>query len=182
MSDSIDWVVDLEATSEHVDGLASRVKHWLIEQQIVLTKESGVRAYSGATLLPPGPCAEAWSVQVARDLAMCGLEVVTKRTVFHTGDNGLDGFQCPNCGQSHGVDDVPWSDAVGGWWSQEGSHLMLCPSCQRSSSIVEWRFLEFEWGFGNLGFGFNNWPISERLAAEIGAVLGHRCRLVHQHI
>lgn len=181
LSDAIDWVVDVEATLEEAGGLAAEVVDWLVSEGIILrsTRES---MWQRGALYEPGPCAEQWSVQVIRQVDQCGLEVLCERTVFHTGDNGLQGFRCPKCSAQHEPDALPWSDAVGAWFEAKPDYILTCPACNNGSPIAAWHFLELEWGFGNLGFGFNNWSITERLATAIADVLGHRHRLVHEHI
>lgn len=183
MGATVDWIVDLDASQDESEALAIKVKTWLITREVVSAVSSPERTYGGGELLMRGPCAAKWDAcEIGTISSLCGLEVVTKRKVFHTGDNGIQALQCTDCGGKHDPDVIPWSDAVGAWFSGEGSDVMRCPACDAQRSIVDWRFLNCEWGFGNLGFGFWNWPISERLAQELSVLLGHRCRLVHEHI
>ena len=183
MSDSVDWIVDLDASPSELEHLSNKVREWLIQRGIIAEQVSAVPAYSGRPLLMRGPRAAEWDSSPVEWLpALCGLEVVRERTVFHTGDNGIQKLQCPACGHQHDPETVPWSDAVGAWFAEEDEHSLQCPTCQQRHSIVDWRFLECEWGFGSLGFGFWNWSISERLVDELASLLGHRCRLVHEHI
>lgn len=181
LSDAIDWVVDVDASLEETGASATKVVSWLVSQGIILhsTRES---MWQQGRLYEPGPRAAEWSVYVNSGVTQCGLEVVCERTVFHTGDNGLQGFRCPRCSARHEPDALPWSDAVGAWFEAKPDYTLTCPACNNGSPITEWRFLEFEWGFGNLGFGFNNWTITAELVAAISQVLGHQCRLVHEHI
>ncbi|MFT0735631.1 serine/threonine protein kinase [Ralstonia wenshanensis] len=183
MSDSVDWIVDLDAAPDELDLLSNTVRAGLIERGIIAEQVGAVPAYSGRPLLMRGPRAAEWDGSPVEWLpALCGLEIVRERTVFHTGDNGIQALQCPTCDHQHDPDTVPWSDAVGAWFAGEGDHTFQCPACQHRRSIVDWRFLECEWGFGCLGFGFWNWPVGDRLLQEVSSLLGHRCRLVHQHI
>lgn len=183
MSDNVEWVVDLDASLDEAQVLAAKVKDWLLAQGIISNRACAGPSYRGGELLLPGPNAAAWSVAGDAEFpSMHGFGIVTERTVFHTGDNGIQGLRCPRCVQQHDPDDLAWSDAVGAWFDEEGSDALQCPACGCESSIVDWRFLDLDWGFGNLAFGFWNWPITERLAEAIGAVLGHRCRLVGEHI
>lgn len=183
MSDNVQWVVDLDASPEEAQEFAAKVKDWLLAQGIVSNTICAKRSYRDSELLLPGPSATGWRVDGDGDFpSMHGLDIVTERTVFHTGDNGIQALRCPRCAQDHDPADVPWSESVEAWFTAEGSDTLRCPACDCESSIVDWQFLELNWGFGNLAFGFWNWPITEKLAEEIGAVLKHRCRLVHEHI
>ena len=180
MSDNICWVVDLEATLEDASALAQTGLQWLVQQGIVESIPDSGGALGGADLYRPGPQAAAWSEYMADDLQLCGVEVTVEHTVFHAGSNS-DQIRCPNCGANHELDAVPWSEAVERWHSGDADYTLACPACTNSAPIVDWTFLEFDWAFGNLGFGFNNWMIDARLAAELGNVLGHRIKVVYEH-
>ena len=182
MGATVDWIVDLDATLDEAPALAKRVTEWLIAREIVSPTLCPERAYSGADLMVRGASAAQWDAcPMTPPFNMCGLEVVIERTVFHSGDNGIDTIRCPGCGAAHHPDDIPWSDAVGAWFSAEADHTMACPACHASQSIVDWTF-DVPWGFGNLAFGFWNWPITDRLVDEVSALTGHRCRHVEEHI
>jgi hypothetical protein len=186
MSDSVDWVVDLDASLDEAEALASKVRSWLVDQDVVSKAVCAHKCYVGSDLLLPGPRASSpdWAAfgWTPTPGSMEGYSVVIGRRVFHTGGNGLQGLHCPHCGHQHDPDALPWADAVQAWFVQDGSDSMHCSVCSSSSSVVDWRFAEFEWAFGNLGFAFWNWPVSEKLVQHIGALLGHRVRLVHEHI
>ncbi len=190
MSDSVEWIVDTEATLEEAPALAQRVLAWLVEQHIVQARPAPDQtALGGAPLHLPADGAEPWSIQVMGTLG-CGLQIATERTVFHTGDNGLDALQCPQCKTVHPRETVAWSEAVNGWFIGEDDRL-ACPTCETAASVTNWVFavedrdgwsFEFDWGFGQLAFGFSNWVIRPELVSEIGHLLGHRVKLVHEHI
>ena len=181
MSDNICWIVDLEATLEDAPALAQKGLRWLAQQGIAESIPDGECALSGADLFRPGPKAAAWSAYIPDDSLLCGVEVTVERTVFHSGANS-EQIRCPQCKANHELDAVPWSDAVERWHSGEADYTLACPTCAHAAPIVDWTFLEFDWAFGNLGFGFNNWMIDARLAAELGNVLGHRTKVVYEHI
>lgn len=180
MSDNVTWIVDLDASLQDAPKLAEQVKEWLIAQGVV--SATPCQAFGANHLLSRGASAAAWDAYPhTSPVLMCGLEITTQRRVFHTGDNGIDCIRCPDCGVSHNPDDLPWNDAVGAWFEDDANHCMTCPYCGASRSIVEWEF-DRPWGFGNLAFGFWNWPITDRLIIEMSAITSHRCRLVHEHI
>jgi hypothetical protein len=65
---------------------------------------------------------------------------------------------------------------------QHGSRAKLTIRfCNHRARIFDWTFKDYEWAFGNLGFGFHNWPINETLAMELGKVLEHRVKIAYQH-
>ncbi|MBU6489021.1 MAG: hypothetical protein KGQ57_14545 [Burkholderiales bacterium] len=120
-------------------------------------------------------------VFVSQPLQSTSYQVAVERTVFHAGSN-CNQIRCPDCGANHELDAVPWREAVERWHSCEADYALACPVCAHSAPIIDWTFLEFDWVFGTLGFGFNNWMIDARLAAELGNVLGHRTKVVYEHI
>ena len=179
MSSNIDWVVDIEAMPDESEALAQRVVAHLLEKGIIV-----VNAAAGNEHGPPykpGPNAEGYSAQVCRDLRECGFFFTAERTVFDSGDNGVQGLTCPRCHAVHNEDELPWSDAIDGWYAGADGDL-TCGHCAKPASITEWRFLELDWGFGNLGFGFHGWSISPKMTDEIATVLRHQVQVVHQHL
>jgi hypothetical protein len=128
MSDNVQWVVDLDASLDEAQVLAARVKDWLLAQSIVSNTTCAERSYRGGELLLPGPNAAVWSVAGDGEFpSMHGFGIVTERTVFHTGDNGIQGLRCPRCAQEHDPDDVAWSDAVGAWFDKEKQRCAAVP-------------------------------------------------------
>jgi Zn ribbon nucleic-acid-binding protein len=180
MSDNVTWIVDLDALLDEAPQLAEQIKAWLIGEAVV--SATPCQALGAEHLLSRGAAAAKWDAfPHTGHVAMCGLEISIQRRVFHTGDNGIGGIRCPDCGVTHHPDDLPWSDAVDAWFSGESDHSMTCPACRASASIVAWEF-DPAWGFGNLACGFWNWPIANQLLTEIATITGHRCRVVHEHI
>jgi hypothetical protein len=178
MGSSIDWVVDIDARESEAPELAARVIAHLVGRGIILPAFGHLLAENGQPLYSPGPKADI--VRHPGGFAVpVGMEVVTERRVFHAGDDGLDALSCPNCGQRHAIQNLPWSDAVQAWWSRSGDAGLSCPACQQSTAVTEWNF-DPEWALGHLGFGFHNWRLTAALAGRIVAVLGHRCRLVFE--
>lgn len=178
MSDNIVWVADIDATLEEAPILAGRGFAWLVEQSIAqVVPGEGYSAY-GAPVYRPGADAAAWSIQVCEGLRQCGVEVRVGRTVFYSCPGPIS-VRCRHCGSEHD-EGVPWGDAVGAWYANEGDDTLICPTCSRPERIVDWTFLENDWAFGNLGFGFHNWPIADSLAQGLAGVLGHRVKLAYQ--
>ncbi|TWI69089.1 hypothetical protein IP91_00154 [Pseudoduganella lurida] len=180
MSDNIVWIVDLDASPEEAPALGERVTAWLVAEGIVSSATGS--APGAGHLLGRGPSAAAMDTfPLMEPVAMCGLEVMAERRVFHTGDNGIDSIRCPECGASHDPDELPWTDAAGSWLEGAADDGMTCPDCGAHPGIAAWEF-DLPWGFGNLAFGFWNWPVSEGLATGISAFTGHRYRVVHEHL
>jgi hypothetical protein len=180
MSDHILWVADVDATHDEAPMLAERGFTWLVEERIIQPVPDRERSARGAKMYRPGPKASAWSIQVCDDLIHCGIEIAVGRTVFYSCPGPIS-VRCRHCGTSHG-DEVPWGNAVSAWYANEGDDRLKCPTCSRAESIVDWTFLELDWAFGNLGFGFHNWSINDKLVQELGKVLGHRMKVAHEHI
>lgn len=105
-----------------------------------------------------------------------GLEITTERTVFDTGQNGIDRIICPNCTEN--IVDNEWDlDS----WCQGFTNNLLCPICGTESEIQQYVF-EPQWGFSNLGFTFWNWPelkpefiveLQEKLNCDLAVVRSH---------
>lgn len=146
---------------------------WLVERRIVAPE---VCPHSG--LYPPGASA----LGHTPGLECCGLRLVQERTVFHTGDSGLDGFACPACQQVTAVEDIAWDEAVGSWFAGQDDVAMSCSACAKASSLHDWQFLPLAWAFGNLGLGFCNWWLDDALTQALLTELGQGARQVHEHV
>lgn len=180
MSEHIVWLVDVDVSTSEAPVLARRGLEWLACRSIIepLCRDH-LRVGDGA-LYRPGPKAAAWSLEIVEQSRSCGLEVTVDRRVFHS---DADTIRCPHCHALHSLeDDLPWSEAIDQWCSNQSNDKLECSACCRAASIVEWTFLELDWAFGNLGFGFNDWMIDSRLVGNLSKVLGHRVKVVHRHI
>jgi len=96
------------------------------------------------------------------DLSMrvSGMAVITERTVFHTGENGIQEMICPKCKQNL-AETGDWGDCIEEWY--EGKNEITCPCCGTTTEIHNFSFCEdpnfsFAWGFSDLGFSF--WGMS----------------------
>ncbi len=180
MSDCVDWIVVLDVSLEEAATLTDQVRHWFVQEKIILP--DAVASSRGNKMW-----SRAWAYKWDADLtfqarpAQCGLEIAIGRRVFDAGGHGIDALVCPACGTRHEPDILPWSDAVGAWHAGDDQSAMKCPACGVKQRIAAWHF-DVPWALGNLGFGFWNWTIKERLVQEVESLIGRRCRLVRQHI
>jgi hypothetical protein len=108
------------------------------------------------------------------DLLENGLEIITERQVFHTGQNGIEELICPNC--KNDIVNEDW-DFISEWNDNKSNNL-ICPICDIASDIHKFQFTP-EWGFSNLGFTFWNWStlkksfitdFKQKLGCEINVV------------
>lgn len=106
------------------------------------------------------------------------LSIVTERTVFHAGGNGI-GIYCPQCGEEQTEHSNVWSDAVSDWYEGKTESL-ACFQCDFDSLLSGWQFNP-QWAFGNLGFSFHNWDIHDDFIAKFEHALGSKIIAVYQH-
>ena len=91
-----------------------------------------------------------------------GLEIIIKRQVFDTGENGMDLLICPNCKQDISSEDWDFFNE----WANNESDNITCPICKVGTDIHRFDFTP-EWGFSDLGFTFWNWPeLSESFISD----------------
>ncbi|MDR6499146.1 hypothetical protein J2785_002299 [Burkholderia ambifaria] len=108
------------------------------------------------------------------------LTVVVERRVFDAGGNGLEIF-CPACDAEQTALGQAWSDAFSHWYHGDDDAPLACGACGHRQPVTQWRF-DPTWAFGNLGFCFQNWLLSDAFIAEFGAVYGRPLTVVYQHI
>lgn len=184
MSDQSQSIVDLDATAKKAPKLSRLVMEHLFEKQIASRKPSNCVLGPPAGHSPGSKWSDACegkpkSSFLARKSN--GVAVCVERSVFDAGANGID-VVCPKC-LTH-VDEMSdeWTEAVGSWFEGNERAAWTCPKCLRSARLNDWNG-PFPWAFGNLGFTFWNWPpLSPEFVSDIGRVLGHRVKLVRQHL
>ena len=134
---------------------AKEILNWLISEDIVesmpsdcvLGSEVGYALSEGARKATPFPDFLPFSLNTN------GLEIVLKRSVFDTGQNGMEKCICPNCKENIALESWEFFNE----WFNEVSNNLRCPLCKLAADIHQYSFTP-EWGFSNLGFRFWNWP------------------------
>ncbi|SFQ53263.1 hypothetical protein [Hymenobacter arizonensis] len=158
---------------------AQQILDWLISEDIVerelstcvLSSELGYAIAKGASLITDMP------QNLPMNLAVNGLEIIVKRTVFDTGGNGVESIICPKCSK-----DIVENDWDLESWSNSEIDKLLCPQCEALSDINQYCFVP-DWGFSNLGFKFWNWPeLSPEFIANFEKRLECKVRVVYQRI
>ncbi|WP_431820597.1 hypothetical protein [Burkholderia sp. F1] len=108
------------------------------------------------------------------------LEVIVARRVFDAGGNGIEIF-CPACNEEQTALGDAWSDAFSRWFKGDDDAPLVCGACGHQQPVTQWRY-DPPWAFGNLGFCFRNWLLSDAFIAEFSAALGRPLTIVYQHI
>ncbi|RYE57065.1 MAG: hypothetical protein EOP48_06635 [Sphingobacteriales bacterium] len=153
---------------------------WLVSGDIVkpeitdctLSEAGGYAVSSGAKGISDEP------ENLPFDLQVNGLEIISTRHFFHTGENGIDEVVCPNCNQNILTEDD--LSFVEDWYETES--LVTCPLCNQDTEINDLKTKPVL-GFSDLGFTFWNWPdFSNSFIAEFRRRLGSDIALVHTWI
>jgi hypothetical protein len=185
MGDWFQTIGDIEATPGEVEELAADLTGWLIETGIVLAERTD--CVLGSDLgYPPGLHYVDAVTEPDPSLPRLwtnGVDVVTGRTVFDSGQGGIDSAECPHCNtRSRFTDELrefdralwdPFGEAIDDWYAG-GDGTLACPACAKPVELNEWKW-DPTWGFGHLGFTFWNWPpLSPSFVAKFSRRLGHR--------
>jgi hypothetical protein len=178
MGDYFQVIVDKDATEAESLDLGDVVLKWLISEKIV--SPSTCDCVLGTEVgYPPGSRYVTAVIEPCDSLIGLwtnGLDIITKRTVFHSGQGGFE-LVCSSCFNRFEQGDE-WGAAVDEWLDDKGPGLLACPRCKCVQAITEWKH-DPEWGFGNLGFEFWNWPpFTEKFLEDISKLLKHRVVLV----
>jgi uncharacterized protein YbaR (Trm112 family) len=154
----VDWLVSLKAVNP-------------IKSDCILSSEPGYPISDGAQLLVNEP------KYLPYGMIINGLEIVTKRTVFDAGENGLDGFVCPACNEDILAEE--WNLAA---FHETGNSLLVCPICKQVNEINDY-LIEPAWAFSNLGFTFWNWPgFKDEILEEFEKRLNCKVKVVESHL
>jgi len=180
MSDSSISIVCKKSRYPKNKEKAQEILEWLVANNIVdptvsdctLGSENGHTVSKGAESVVEEPCFLRFGPGQIN-----GLSIITERTIFDTGGNGIEVLICPNCKSDISREDWDFFDP----WAAGETDDLTCPSCGKSNEIHDYSF-EPEWGFSNLGFTFWNWPpftdqfikdFKQRLDCDVNIVFSH---------
>lgn len=106
------------------------------------------------------------------------LEIVTKRHIFSTYQNGIDSLFCPTCNKDISEEDWNFFNE----WASAVSNNLTCPKCKIGTEIHRFKF-DPVWGFSDYGFIFWNWPLfTEGFLNLFRQKLGCDIDVVHAHV
>jgi len=151
MSDHSISIVSKLSSYPDKEKKAKEILDWLVSLDIVkptvsdcvLGSEEGYAISEGAKQVVSNP------EYLPFNLITNGLEIITERQVFHTGENGIEKLFCPNCKRDLSSED--WN--FFGEWQEQESNDVTCPLCNVSTDIHKFKFAP-DWGFSDLGFTF----------------------------
>ena len=154
MSDHSISIVPRQSAYPDRETKAKEILDWLVSLDIVkptlsdsvLSSSDGYAISDGAKLISSEP------ELLPFGLWTNGLEIITERQVFHTGQNGMEELICPSCKQNIANEDWDFLSE----WGDNKSNNLTCPLCNVATEIHQFKFTP-EWGFSDLGFTFWNW-------------------------
>ena len=179
MSDHSISIVPRQSSYPDNKAKAIEILDWLVSKDIVkptlsdciLSSNNGYAISDGAkqvTIFPD---------DLPFDLVTNGLEIITERQVFDTGENFIDELTCPSCNENIALDDWDLNP-----WSNQESNNLTCPQCGHETEIHNYTF-EPDWGFSDLGFTFWNWSeFTDDFINEFKKKLNCEISIVNQHI
>ncbi|SFW49931.1 hypothetical protein [Cellulophaga fucicola] len=178
MSDNHTSIVSEKTNINNTKELGEKVLQFLIERKIIEEKLTdctlGVLGYK--------PGSNFLSVLEKQNgdflnLGVNGLEVITKRTVFHSNGENLEGIYCPNCKQNQ--IEKNWSNALDSWYNKSNSDLIKCSNCSYENSITKFIF-EPNWAFGDFGLVFWNWgKFKNQFFTDLEKVIGTEIKVIY---
>jgi hypothetical protein len=154
MSDHSISIVPRRSTYSDKENKAKEILEWLVSLDIVkptlsdcvLGSKNGYAISNGARLVTTDPAS------LPFHLITNGLEIITDRQVFHTGENGIEELICPDCKQDISSEDWDFLSE----WGNNKSNNITCPLCGVATDIHDFSFTP-QWGFSDFGLTFWNW-------------------------
>ena len=139
---------------------ARTVVQWLAAKEIIV--EQLTDCVLGSSLgFPPGQryqdaLEKSGNYGYFEKLLINGVQIITGRTVFDAGGNGLSAAMCPGCHVN--IIDSDWADFLMEWVHGSTSWLQ-CPACRQKSPLNAYDFnieQKLIWAFSNFGLTFWN--------------------------
>jgi len=180
MSDHSISIVPRQSSYPDNIAKAKEILDWLVSKDIVkptlsdciLSSNNGYAISEGAKEVT------AYPDNLPFDLITNGLEIITERQIFHTGENSIDKCLCPACKMD--IASEEWEFFMD--WVEHKSNNITCPLCNVSTDIHQFTFSP-HWGFSDLGFTFWNWPdFTDKFIEEFIQKLGCDISIVYTHI
>jgi hypothetical protein len=165
MSDYYQILVDVDADEVEAKSIATNVLKRFRAAGLIASRPNG-HCVLGGTGYPPGPkMPKLYELEYGSrfwELATNGVEVRIGRG-FNESALGpaCDGFRCPSCGTEFD----PFASELGTtilaaaakWRNGLDKARVRCPNCKNLPLVTQWE-CKPPIGFGNLAFGFWNWP------------------------
>jgi len=180
MSDASIAIVPKKSSYPNNVEKADEILKWLISRDIVKpnltdcilsSKKNGYAISVGAIQISRFPD------HLPFNSLTNGLEILTERRVFDTGENWIDKLICPHCKENIAFHE--WD--LDAWYSRQSDNF-TCALCRHQTDIHDFTF-EPDWGFSDLGFKFWNWgEFTDEFMADFQKRLGCEISIVHQHI
>jgi len=180
MSDSCVSIVPKQSVYPNKESMVEEILEWLILVDVVKATPSDCVLGSnlGHAVSEGAKVVTEQSHFLPFDLTVNGLEVISKRQVFHTGQNGIDELVCPHCKDDLVNEEWNFLDE----WADYISNNLTCPPCSIPSEIHLYKFRPV-WGFSDLGFTFWNWPqLTVEFIDEFKNKLGCEVDIVYSKI
>ena len=155
MSDHSISIVPKQSTYPDKENKAKEILDWLVSLDVVkatpsdciLSSSDGYAISDGAKLVSTK------AEFLPFELAINGLEIITERQVFDTGQNEMEELICPSCKQDIANEEWDFLNE----WSENQRDDITCTLCNVPTGIHQFKFTPV-WGFSDLGFTFWNWP------------------------
>lgn len=154
MSDYTISIVPRQSAYPQKEIKAKEILEWLISLDIIkpTTSDCILSASEGYAISDGAKSVSKESELLPYNLRINGLEIISERQVFHTGQNGIEELICPICNQDISNEDWDFLNK----WSDNQSNNIICPLCNVAKDIHQFKFTP-KWGFSDLGFTFWNW-------------------------
>jgi hypothetical protein len=166
MSDFSHSLVDQSISLADAPAEAERMIAWLQDRRIIgMTKDEDGEYRRGENF--GDALTDDW--RQAQSISF-SLKVYTERRVFLPLENG-ERLHCPACGAEQMESNENWFEAVNRWHEGDDAASATCVGCGAQAPVTQWR-CEAPWGFGNLGFEFNDWTLKSEFIAEFQRALG----------
>lgn len=182
MSGNHQDIVAPDVPESQATDLAAKAVTWLQGQGIIAKNPSPCAMDPDATAYAPGPRWQPAAEDHARflNLAVNGVELVTSRTIFDTGGNGIE-LTCVSCSKAFEPGDG-YIQAIDAWAAGDDDAVYACDHCGHETRLVDWTG-PYACGVGCLGLIFWNWPpLRPQFVLSLGQTLGARVTVVRGRV
>jgi hypothetical protein len=146
-------IVCIDVTLQTAAEVGERLREWLFREEILMPDLDAEQAHPAglrAMQTTSCPCCEA-PVEGQHPFATANL--IIGRNIYWSewGHN----LYCPLCQYTVEPEDDEALEAMARWERGEPAGEVGCPECGLRKPLTDW---DSDWGYGNLGIEFWNWP------------------------
>jgi len=145
--------VCIDVPSQTAAEVGERLRQWLFQEEVLTPSLDAEGAYPAGPRAPEATSCFGHESPVDGQHEFGTAKLIVGRNIYWSewGHN----LYCPHCEYTVEPEDDEALEAMAQWQRGEPAGEVGCPECGLRKPLTDW---DSDWGYGNLGIEFWNWP------------------------